>query len=60
MVNRLFKSQQPAHELVIYDLLFLYYRSMIARKRSQGGSGRDLSLAQGQVLESAESFGLDI
>src|SRR4030095_7389573 len=30
-INRLFKSQQRKHELVIYDLLFQYYNSMIAR-----------------------------
>ena len=60
MLNRLFKSQQQMHEWVIYDLLFLYYRSVIARKKSQAGSGRDLSLTQGQVLEAAESLGLDV
>jgi lantibiotic biosynthesis protein len=60
MLNRLFKSQQQMHELVIYDLLFLYYRSMIARKKSQAGSARDFSLPQGQVLKAAESLRLDI
>lgn len=35
LLNRLFKSQQRTHELVIYDLLFQYYKSMIARNKGK-------------------------
>jgi thiopeptide-type bacteriocin biosynthesis protein len=31
MMNRLFRSKQRIHELVLYDFLFRYYRSSIAR-----------------------------
>jgi lantibiotic biosynthesis protein len=31
MVNRLFKSKQRLHELVLYDILFKYYTSQKAR-----------------------------
>ncbi len=31
LLNRLFKSQQRIHEMVIYDFLFNYYSSLIAR-----------------------------
>lgn len=33
LMNRLFKSQGRKHELVCYDLLSRYYKSMIAKKR---------------------------
>jgi thiopeptide-type bacteriocin biosynthesis protein len=33
MVNRLFKSNQRLHELVLYDFLCQYYASQIARKK---------------------------
>lgn len=33
MVNRLFKSKQRLHELVIYDFLHRYYKSEIARRK---------------------------
>lgn len=32
LLNRLFKSQQRTHELVVYDLLHAYYKSMLARR----------------------------
>lgn len=32
LMNRLFKSKQRMHEMVIYDFLFRYYKSMRARK----------------------------
>lgn len=31
--NRLFKSKQRVHEMVIYDLLYQYYKSNMARKK---------------------------
>ncbi|WP_411029291.1 thiopeptide-type bacteriocin biosynthesis protein [Spongiimicrobium sp. 3-5] len=34
-MNRLFKSKNRLHELVCYDFLHRYYKSMIARKKSQ-------------------------
>lgn len=34
LINRLFRSKQRIHELVIYDFLFRYYKSTIARKKS--------------------------
>jgi len=34
MNNRIFRSRQRLHELVLYDFLALYYRSLIARKKS--------------------------
>ncbi len=33
MVNRLFKSKQRLHELVLYDFLHRYYKSEIARQK---------------------------
>lgn len=33
MVNRLFKSKQRLHELVMYDFLHRYYKSEIARRK---------------------------
>jgi len=33
MINRLFKSKQRLHELVLYDFLCQYYTSQIARKK---------------------------
>jgi thiopeptide-type bacteriocin biosynthesis protein len=33
MVNRLFKSRQRLHELVLYDFLHRYYKSEIARRK---------------------------
>ncbi len=33
MINRLFKSKQRLHELVIYDFLHRYYKSEIARRK---------------------------
>lgn len=33
MVNRLFKSKQRTHEMVLYDFLHRYYKSEIARKK---------------------------
>lgn len=33
MVNRLFKSKQRLHELVLYDFLHRYYKSEIARRK---------------------------
>ncbi len=32
-VNRLFKSRQRQHELIIYDFLYRYYKSVIARQK---------------------------
>ncbi|MEI7597136.1 MAG: thiopeptide-type bacteriocin biosynthesis protein [Bacteroidota bacterium] len=34
LCNRLFKSKQRMHELVIYDFLYRYYKSEIARNKS--------------------------
>lgn len=34
LVNRIFRSQQREHELVIYDLLWSHYRSVRARNRA--------------------------
>ncbi len=34
LVNRLFKSKQRVHELVIYDFMYRYYRSAIAKQKS--------------------------
>ena len=33
MVNRLFKSKQRTHEMVVYDFLHRYYKSEIARQK---------------------------
>lgn len=33
MVNRLFKSKQRTHEMILYDFLHRYYKSEIARKK---------------------------
>jgi thiopeptide-type bacteriocin biosynthesis protein len=33
MINRLFKSKQRTHELVLYDFLHRYYKSEIARQK---------------------------
>ncbi len=33
MINRLFKSKQRLHELVLYDFLHRYYKSEIARRK---------------------------
>ncbi len=33
-MNRMFKSRQRIHEMVLYDFLFRYYRSMIARLKA--------------------------
>lgn len=33
MLNRIFKSRQRTFEMVIYDLLYRYYKSMLARKK---------------------------
>ncbi len=34
MMNRLFKSKQRMHEMVLYDFLYRYYNSEIAKKNS--------------------------
>ena len=34
MLNRLFRTQQRMHELVLYDYLFRYYNSLQAREKS--------------------------
>ena len=39
MVNRLFKSKQRLHELVLYDYLCQYYNSQAARKRKGTSAG---------------------
>jgi thiopeptide-type bacteriocin biosynthesis protein len=33
MVNRLFKSKQRTHEMVLYDFLHRYYKSEVARRK---------------------------
>ncbi len=33
MMNRIFKSKQRLHEMVIYGFLFRYYKSMLAREK---------------------------
>ncbi|HSH50812.1 MAG TPA: thiopeptide-type bacteriocin biosynthesis protein [Bacteroidales bacterium] len=33
MMNRLFKSKQRMHEMVVYDFLYRYYKSDIAKKK---------------------------
>lgn len=33
LLNRLFKTQQRVHEMVIYDFLYRYYKSEIAKKK---------------------------
>ena len=33
LMNRLFKSKQRVHEMVMYDFLFRYYKSEIAKKK---------------------------
>jgi hypothetical protein len=33
MMNRSFRSRQRIHELVLYDFLYRYYKSVIARPR---------------------------
>jgi len=33
MLNRLFRTQQRTHELVLYDYLFRYYNSLLARQK---------------------------
>ncbi|HLP62082.1 MAG TPA: thiopeptide-type bacteriocin biosynthesis protein [Candidatus Deferrimicrobium sp.] len=38
MVNRLFKSKQRLHELVLYDFLHRYYKSEIARRKYAPGN----------------------
>ena len=35
LLNRLFISKQRMHELVVYDLLHSYYKSMIARNKKK-------------------------
>ncbi len=35
MMNRLFKSDNRKHELVMYQFLFLYYRMLLAQKKYQ-------------------------
>jgi lantibiotic biosynthesis protein len=39
MINRLFKSQQRLHELVLYNFLSQHYRGVLARERSRTLSG---------------------
>lgn len=39
-MNRLFRSQQRLHELVVYDFLYRYYRSTLARKRETSKRSR--------------------
>ena len=34
IMNRLFRSKQRLHEMVIYDLMFHYYKSSIAREKA--------------------------
>jgi len=34
-LNRLFRSQQRTHELVLYDYLFRYYNSLIEREKAE-------------------------
>jgi len=34
LMNRIFKAKNRLHELVCYDFLYRYYKSMIARKKS--------------------------
>ena len=41
-VNRIIRSAQRAHELVLYDFLYLLYESRAARER-KGGTGRPRS-----------------
>jgi len=36
MLNRLFRTQQRMHELVLYDYLFRYYNSSQAREKKKG------------------------
>lgn len=33
LMNRLFKSKQRMHEMVIYDFLYRYYKSELAKKK---------------------------
>ncbi|NOQ27509.1 MAG: hypothetical protein GQ564_19270, partial [Bacteroidales bacterium] len=33
LMNRLFKSKQRTHEMVIYDFLYRYYKSEIAKRK---------------------------
>jgi thiopeptide-type bacteriocin biosynthesis protein len=35
MINRLFRTQQRKHELVLYDYLFRYYDAIIRRKNDE-------------------------
>jgi thiopeptide-type bacteriocin biosynthesis protein len=36
MLNRLFRTQQRTHELVLYDYLFRYYNSLAERQKAEG------------------------
>ena len=34
-LNRLFKARQRTHEMVIYDFLYRYYKSFVARTKKE-------------------------
>ena len=44
MLNRLFRTQQRTHELVLYDYLFRYYNSMQARQNFRHKTFRNKTL----------------
>ena len=44
MLNRLFRTQQRTHELVLYDYLFRYYNSQQARQKKNADDADDTDL----------------
>ena len=52
MLNRLFRTQQRTHELVLYDYLFRYYSSFAERQKAEGRKQNSYGLTRLTVLQS--------
>ena len=42
-LNRLFRAEQRAHELVVYDFLSCWYKGRIAQRQMRGERSRSFS-----------------
>lgn len=54
-INRFFKSRQRTYEMVLYDLLFKYYKSLIAKNQKQNIKTKDHSLISNHVFSNISS-----
>lgn len=58
MMNRIFRSKQRIHELVLYDFLYRYYKSVVARTKKIGETSQTVDQNYENCSDTVDQTGL--